>query len=138
MTDFEHEHEVPVTEYGAWRREQARAQQRANAELFMEMLNGGGQDQHRADHDRVTRSTHGLFGAMTPEDHGQANAERQAVLGSDFGQGRPLERNGGMFDWSAFSDSPAPARVYASQINDRPGLQGDGVSPVVRYLQGRQ
>jgi hypothetical protein len=137
MTDFEHEHEIPVTEYGRWRLEQARAQQRANAQVMMDMLNGGGQDAHRADHDQITRSTHGLFGPMTPEERGQANAERQATVGGEWGQGRPLERNGGAFDWSAVSDSPAPGRVYRSQINDRPGLQR-GESPLVRWQRGQQ
>jgi hypothetical protein len=59
-------------------------------------------------------------------------------VGGDWGQGRPLERNGGAFDWSAISDSPAPRRVYASQINDRPGFDPAAERPIMRYLRGER
>ena len=99
----------------------------------MAMLSGGGQAAHQADHDRITRSTHGLFGASTGQQLSQANAERPATVGGDLGQARPLERNGHL----AQSIGPAPARVDLTRVNDHPGYQQGDDSPLLRSCEGR-
>jgi hypothetical protein len=134
MSQYEHAHEVPPEEYGQWRHDQERARQQANAEAMMSMLSGGGQADHQAAHDHLTRSTHGLFGASTGQQLGQANAERQATVGGDFGQARPLERNGHL----AQSIGPAPHRVYRSQVNEYPGYQQGDDRAILRYLRGER
>jgi hypothetical protein len=102
---------------------------------MMDMLSGGGRDGHQAAHDHITRSTHGLFGAMTAQELGQVAAERQATVGGEWGQGRPLERFGGLFDTN---DGPAPARVDLTRVNDHPGYQQGDDRPILRYLRGEQ
>ena len=137
MTEYAHEAEVRVTEFGQWVHDQHFARMQANAETMMDMLSGGGRDAHQATHDHLTRSTHGLFGASTGQQLGQAAAEQPATVGGDFGQARPLERNGHL----AQSIGPAPARVDMTRVNDRPGfMQGQepGVSPLLAYMRGER
>jgi hypothetical protein len=117
------------TDYGTQRRANWLADQSAKAETFMDMLDGRGQADHQADHDHLTRSTHGIFGASSGQSLAQTNAERQATVGTEWGDGRPLERNGHL----AYSIAPAPARVYQSQL-DNPGQLGE--SPLKRYMRG--
>ena len=96
-----------------------------------EMLSGGGQAGH-AGVSRQLRAAHqGLFGHMSPEDLGAAVAGRAATVGTGWGQGRALERNGGTFDHAI---GPAPARRdlrYAGQV------QPPGESPLARYMRER-
>jgi hypothetical protein len=137
MSQYEHAHEVPPEEFSQWLHDQERARQRANAQVMMDMLNGGGQAAHQAAHDRITQSTHGLFGASTGQQLGQAAAERPATVGGEWGLGRPLERNGHL----AQSIGPAPARVDLTRVNDHPGfMQGQepGVSPLLAHMRGER
>jgi hypothetical protein len=130
---FEWAEVIEPTEYGAKRRADWLAERQARADDFMAMLNGTGQQDHQAAHDHLTRSKHGIFGASTGQSLAQANAEQQATIGTEWGDGRVLERNGHL-SWSI---APAPRRVWASQINDRPGIQ-QGESPLLRYMRGGQ
>ena len=135
MSQYEHAHEVPPEEYGQWRHDQERARMQANAQVMMDMLSGAGQADHQAVHDHLTRSTHGIFGGMTGHQMAQDATGRRVTVGGDFGGGRPLERNGGLYDTSA---GPAPHRVYLSQINDRPGFQVGDDRPILRHLRGER
>jgi hypothetical protein len=137
VSDFEHETERPVTEYGQWRREQRDAHLRASADDMMAMLSGAGQADHQAAHDHLTRGQHGIFGAMTGNQLAQDAAGRQATVGGEWGLGRPLERNGHL----AQSIAPAPARVDLTRVNDHPGFmrgQEPGVSPLLAHMRGQQ
>ena len=103
--------EVPVTEFGAWVREQRDARLQAGAQVMMDMLNGGGQDAHRADSAQLRAGQHGIFGeADSPQEQAAAVAAMQPVVGSAYG-GRPLQRLGGTFDPADYGSAPAPARA---------------------------
>jgi hypothetical protein len=135
MTDFEHEHQVPVTAYGDQRKADWLTDQQAKADMMNEMLSGAGRAGHQAEHDIITRSKQGLFGAMTPEELGQAAAERQATVGGEWGQARPLERNGGLFDHHVTAPHPAQRDLrYVNQVQ-RPSA--DSVSPLKAFMDGR-
>lgn len=90
-------------------------------------------EEYRAIHDHLTRSQHGIMGAITPQQAAAEVAARPPVVGGDCG-GRPLERQGGTFNWSDFSDSPAPAMVDRRWV-DRPGMRPTGKSPGQRWLE---
>jgi hypothetical protein len=125
---------VEPSEYGQQRRAAWLAEGRARAQTMMDMLSGGGQQDHQAAHDHITRSKHGIFGAMTPQELGQAAADRQASVGGEWGHARPLERNGHLAD----SIGPAPHRVYRSQVNEYPGYQQSDDRPILRHLRGER
>src|SRR2546427_13107010 len=97
------EPEVPVSAYGAARREAWLAHLRASDE----MASAAAMQAHQADHDAITVSKQGLYGHLSPQDIGAAVAALPARVGDAWGQGRPLERNGGRFDHNL---GPAPAR----------------------------
>jgi hypothetical protein len=124
-----------VSAYGAQRRAAWLAHHAANAD----MANRAAVEAHgqSEDHRVVQAGQGGLFGHMTPQQMGQAAAERTATVGAEYGQGRPLERNGHL----AESIGPSPARIYRSQITDRPGFmpgQEPGVSPLLAHMRGQQ
>jgi hypothetical protein len=137
MTDFDHETDVPTTEFGQQVRARHFARMQANGEAMAAMLSGAGQAEHQAAHDHLTRSQHGIFGAMTGNQLAQNASERQATVGGEWGLGRPLERNGHL----AQSIGPAPARVDLTRVNDHPGfMQGQepGVSPLLAHMRGER
>jgi hypothetical protein len=86
---------------------------------------------------RVTQlGQQGVLGHQTPWERGAEVAAREAVVGSDYGA-QPLERNGGLIDWRAVSDSPAPAMVDRRFI-DRPGQRPTGPSSLKAYMDGQR
>ncbi len=127
MSADDFEQPVAASGYGRQRRAAWLAGLQANADTMTEASMAA----HRADHSEITRSTHGIFGALTGEQLAASVAARQAVVGSAYG-GRPLERLGGTFDHAA--TGPAPARVDLRFV-DRP--QPTGESPLLRYMRGR-
>lgn len=120
---------VPVAEYGRWRREQHFARMQANSEMAQAVA----MEAHQADHDVITRSTHGTFGAMTPQEQAAAVAARPVTVGTEWSDGRPLERHGGLYDHNL---GPAPARRDLRFVG-QPGQQPPGESPVVKYMRER-
>ena len=136
MGEYDHP-EVPVTEFGAWVREQHDARLRASAQVMTDMLSGGGQDAHRADSAQLRAGQHGIFGAAdSPQEQAAAVADRQAVVGSAYG-GRPLERHGGLYDPASYLCGPVPPQRDLRQVNT-PGGQPTTVSPLWAHMQGRQ
>jgi hypothetical protein len=129
MSDFEQPAE-PST-YGTARRAAWMAQLQANADAMTEAA----VTSHQADHDIVTAGQVGIFGAGDPRQRAAELAARPATVGegASVGIGRPLQRNGHL----AESISPAPARVYASQIK-KPGQVPDGLSPLAQYMRDHQ
>jgi hypothetical protein len=93
---------------------------------------------HKPVSDRLRAGQHGIFGlADSPYELGAAAAARAATVGSGA-ETRAMEPNGGAFDWSAVSDSPAPARRdlrFASQPAGPPAA--DQVSPLLRAMRER-
>jgi hypothetical protein len=91
----------------------------------------------QSDERRTTQEgQRGVLGRQDPYQRGADVADREPVLGSDFG-GQPLERLGGLINWSAVSDSPAPAMVDRRFI-DRPGQRPTGMGSVKAYLDGQR
>ena len=135
MTSADFEQPVSVSDYGKQRKEDWLAHHQANADMAKRAaVEAHGQsDDHRV----VQAGQGGLFGHMTPQQLGQAAAERTATVGAEWGQERVIERNGHL----AQSIGPAPARVDLTRVDDHPGfMQGQepGVSPLLAYLRGRQ
>ena len=129
MTANDFEQEVPVSAYGAAR---AAAWHQHLVES-MEASTEASMASHRAD-SAILRAAHqGLYGHATPQEMGAAVQARAATVGDAYGQGRPLERQGGTFDHAA--ESPAPARVDLRFV-DRQG-QAPGVSPLLAHMRGR-
>ena len=64
-----------------------------------------------------------MYDHMTPYDRGAANAALAATTGSEWGQTRALERNGGAF--THHLSGPAPARVSLVGQDAPPGYQRD-------------
>jgi hypothetical protein len=137
MSESFNELEVPVTEFGAWVRQQRDAHLQASAKAMNDMMSGGGQDAHRATSAQLRAGQQGLYPHMTPYDRGAAAASRQAVVGSDYG-GRPLERLGGTFDHSEVGCSPAPPRADMRYVNDPPGLRPTGESAWETWKRGQR
>ncbi len=132
MSSEDFEQAADVSEYGAQRRAAWLAGLQANAD----MATSAAMQAHAGSNERriTQQGQQGLFGHMTPEARGEAVAAREAVTGSDYG-GTPLERLGGLIDWRAVSDSPAPALVDRRFI-DRPGMRATGKSPLQRWAEG--
>ena len=134
MSDFEHETEAPDTAYGAQRRADWLAGMQRNADTMNAMLSGSGQAGH-ADTSRQLRAAHtGLFGHATPEEYGQDVSERQVAIGTEWGDGRQLQRNGGLHD----SIGPAPARRDLRFVNQVQPPSESSVSPLMAYMRGQQ
>jgi hypothetical protein len=129
MSEPPFEPEVPVSEYGAQRRAAWLAGLQANADMAKTAsMQAHGQSEDR----RVTQAGQaGIFRHMSPTDKGQAVAERQAVVGSDY-DSRPLQRLGGTFDHAA--TGPAPARVDLRFVDQQ---QLPGESPTMRWARER-
>lgn len=128
MSTSDFEAEVPVSEYGGQRREAWLADLRAKAD----MASAAAMQAHQADHDVITAGQTGLFGALSPEELGAAVAARPATVGDAWGQGLPLERNGGKFDNSI---GPAPARRDLRYVDQ---VQAPTVSPLLEFMRGRE
>lgn len=135
MTELPFEPDAPVSGYGRNRREAWLAGLQANSD----MATAAAMQAHRADHDVVTAGQHGIFGAAdTPQQLAADVAARPVRIGQDYGGGgRLVEPQGGTFNWSDFSDSPAPAMVDRRYI-DRPGQRATGKSPLARYMEGNE
>ena len=135
MTSADFEQEGQVSAYGAQRRAAWLAHHQANADMAdRAAVEAHGQTE---DHRVVQSGQGGLYRHMTPQQLGQAAAERQATVGAEYGQARPLERNGHL----AESIGPSPARIYRSQINDHPGFmpgREPGVSPLLAHMRGER
>lgn len=130
MSAEDFEQQAPVSSYGAQRRAEWLARLRANAEA----MSAASMAAHQQDHDLVTSGQAGLFGPATPQQMAATVAARAATVGTVWGQGRPLERNGGLYDHNL---GPAPARHDLRFVDMPPGHQL-GESPVVRYLRTRE
>ncbi len=122
------EQPAAISAYGAQRRQDWLARLQANADAMSQAAIAA----HQQDHDVITRSTHGIMGALSPQEQAAAVAARQATVGTAWGHGRPLERHGGTFNHNL---GPAPARRdlrYAGQV------QPPGESPLAAYMRERQ
>lgn len=129
MTSADFETEVPVSDYGKQRRAAWMAQLQANAQA----MSAASLEAHQDDHDVVNAGQGGIFGRMTPQQMGAAVAARPPTVGSEWGgQGRPLERNAGLYDNNL---GPAPARRDLRYV-DRQG-QEPGVSPLLAHMRGQ-
>lgn len=133
MTDF-HE-EVPVSAYGAQRREAWLAGLRANANMAdRAAVAAHGQTE---DHRTVQAGQAGLFGHLTPEDRGAAVAAQQARVGEDWGGGgRALEARGGL-DWEsqgAGAVAPIPPRADMRFVHQPAGPPASE-SPLAAWLR---
>jgi hypothetical protein len=133
MTSADFAQEGQVSAYGTARRAAWLAHHAANAAMAdRAAVEAHGQSE---DHRVVQAGQGGLYQHMTPQQLGQAAAERPATVGGEWGLGRPLERNGHL----SSSIGPAPARVDLTRVNDRPGfMQGQepGVSPLLAHMRG--
>lgn len=127
--------EVPATEFGAWVRQQRDAHLQASAQLMNDMMSGAGQDAHRTTSEQLRSAHQGLFPNMSPYDRGAAAAAMQPVVGSAYG-GRPLERNGGLYDPAAYLCSPTPPQRDMRYVN-RPGgaPAPDAESDIARWVR---
>ncbi len=126
--------ELPVapSDYGRHRREQWMASLRANSEMMSQAAMAA----HQPDHNEITRSTHGIFGALTGEQLAANVAARQAVVGSAY-DARPLQRQGGLYDPADYLCGPVPPQRDLRQVST-PGGQPTTVSPLWAHMQGRQ
>jgi len=120
---------TPVSAYGQQRREAWLAGLRANSDL----MSAASMEAHRAEHDVITAGQNGLYGALSPQEKAAAVAARAATVGSAWGHGRPLERQGGLYNHNF---GPAPARVDLRNA-DRQG-QEPGMSPLLAHMRGQQ
>jgi hypothetical protein len=125
--DFEQQ--APISAYGKQRRAAWMAQLQANADA----MRAASLEAHQAHHEVVTASKQGIFGHSTPEQMAATVAARPATVGTAWGQGRPVERNGGQYDHNL---GPAPARVDLRNV-DRQG-QEPGMSPLLAHMRGQQ
>jgi hypothetical protein len=140
MTDFEHDYAPadPTQEDARRKAALLGSDAQARANTFVDFLSGGNaRAEFEATSAHLTKSKQGILGAMTPEQRGQLNAERPAVVGSDYG-GRPLEKLGGTVDWSAISDSPAPLRRDLRYVDQVAPPAADAMSPTLRWSRGER
>lgn len=108
---------------------------RAHLEASQAASSAAEVEAHRASSEGLRAAHQGLYGHMTPEELGAAVQARAATVGTAWGHGRPLERNGGTFDHAA--TAPAPARVDLRHADMPPGHQV-GESPLARYMRTRE
>jgi hypothetical protein len=125
MTSADFEAEVPVSQYGRARREAWLAQLAANAD----MMTQAAMQAHEQDHLAVTAGQAGLYGHLSGQERAASVAARPVTVGTDWGDGRQVQRNGGLFNSNV---APAPARVYRQDITERPGI-----SPLRAWMEGR-
>jgi hypothetical protein len=126
---------VEPSDYGRARREAWLADQQAKAKTMMDMLSGGAQDQHRADHDAVTSGQHGIFGmADSPYELGAAVAARAATVGGEWGHAQAIERHGAPTHHLEGPALPQADRRPRGQTGPDP----DARSPVMRWQRGEQ
>jgi len=123
---------MPVSAYGAQRRADWLAHHQANSDMAKAAsMAAYGRSEDR----RVTQAgQQGLYPNMSPYDRGAAAAAQQPIVGSAYG-GRPLERNGGLYDHH--NEAPAPARVDLRYVN-RPSGPPTGESALARFMRERQ
>ena len=134
MSEQFNEPVADVSQYGAQRRASWLAGMQARAD---DMTQASMQAYAQSTERRDTQAGQvGVFGSQSPYDRGEAVASREPVVGSDFGS-QPLERLGGLIDWRAVSDSPAPAMVDRRFIG-RPGQRPTGASSLKAYLDGQR
>ncbi len=122
-----------ASQYGAWRAQQYRAHLEQSAANHA----AAALEAHRAVSGQLRASQQGLFPGMSPTDLGAAVAGQQATVGADFsgaGGGRPVEQLGGLINWAAVSDSPAPPLVDLRPR--RPGMRPTGASPLYQHMHG--
>jgi hypothetical protein len=127
MSESFNEAEGPATEFGDRLRQQRDAHLQASAQAWNDMLSGGGQDAHRATSAQLRSVHRGLYGDATPQELGAAVANRQAILGSAYG-GRPLERNGGLFDPASYLCAPTPPQRdmrFVNQVGGAPAADAE-------------
>ena len=128
MTELPFEPDAPLGDYGRWRNARWLAGMQARAD---DMTQAAMQAYGQSDDRRVPQEGQaGMYGQMTPYDRGAANAARAATTGSEWGQTRALERNGGAF--THHLSGPAPARVSLVGQDAPPGYQRDE-NPLVRW-----
>jgi hypothetical protein len=132
MTADDFQQDVPVSQYGAARR-QAWLDSLAARAADMEVA---AMEAHRADHDVVASGQGGIFGALSGQDQAAMLASRRRV-GDGAGAGRDLIPMGGVDFESqgAGAIGPIPRRAdlrYAGQPAE------PGMSPLKAYLEGRQ
>ena len=127
MTEPPFEQDVPVSEYGAWRKQKWLADAEARSAWAQEAsLRAYGQSEDRR---RTQAGQQGILGHMSPTERGAEVQGRAATIGSEWGQTRALERNGGAF--THHLSGPAPARVSLVGQGAPPGYQRDE-NPLVR------
>lgn len=81
----------------------------------------------------VLRAAHqGLYGHATPQELAANVAARQAVVGSAYG-GRPLERQGGLYNPADYLCGPVPPQRDLTRV-DQPGHQL-GESSLARWAR---
>ena len=130
MTSADFEMEVPVSDYGKQRKEDWLAHLRASdAMAASAAMQAHAQSE---DHRVVQAGQAGLFGHMSAQDMGAAVAARPARVGDAWGQGRELERNGGLYDNNL---GPAPARRDLRHVGQ---MQAPTVSPLLEFMRGRE
>lgn len=130
MSESFNEPEVPVSSYGA----QRRADWLAGLQARADDMTQAAMQAHQPDHNRVTSGQGGIFGAgATGERMAAEVAERAATVGTGTDSGRPLERNGGLYDHAA--SGPVPSRVYPSQLGHQ--ATGEMMSPLARHYRGQ-
>lgn len=127
---FEHQTEVPATDYGRWRREVERARQEESVAVWDSMFTSDAIEEHRPTSAHLRAAHRGLYD-MTPQDMGRAVAGCAPMVGQDYGQGRALERRGGTFDHA--TEGPAPGRVDLTGVNTPPGYRGGELSSLERW-----
>jgi hypothetical protein len=111
------------------------AQARAND--FTEMLSGGSaRAEFEATHAHLTRSKQGILGAMTGEQAAQNVSDRPMTTGSEWGEERVVQRHDSPFAMTQHLYGPGARFTGGTRTGQPEGA--DRVSPLMRYLQGRQ
>jgi hypothetical protein len=97
--------------------------------------NAAEMEAHRATSGQLRAAHQGLYPGMSPTDFGAAVSGIGARVGDGVGEGRELLAQGGSFNWSDVSDSPAPARVDLRNVNAHPGMQRGAESGLQRWIR---
>lgn len=119
-------------DYGRLRAEATRAHQAELAALHASMETAAAREEYRAVSGQLRAAHRGLYD-MTPQELAANVAERSARVGDDYG-GRDLVAQGGTYNWSDVSDSPAPPLVDLRPR--RPGMRPTGASPLYQHMHG--
>jgi hypothetical protein len=126
MSELPYEPEVPASDYGRARREAWLVHLRQQDALSRDL------EGHRAVSDVLRAGQQGILGHLSGQEQAASVAARPVTLGTDWGDGRALERLGGTTE----SIAPAPARVDLRHVN-APNQRPTGESPLARYMRGR-